>query len=396
MKRQKVIIAGGGIAGISAALAAVRNGAEVTLIEKQCVLGGLATAGLIAIYLPLCDGMGRQMCFGLCEELALLAASYQPEIIPKAWREKTDIREMAKIRYEFEYNPQMLALLADELLRKEGVHILYDTRICDVAMANEGDSSLQKTDSIDSNCRRKLKALIIENISGRQAIDGDAFVDATGDASLFYMAKVPTREFADGNRVAAWYYYVDKKGLHLKILGECDSTEVSRGNEAALDGARYTGLDVEANSQLISASRKMALEDIRKHREADAAYEPVTIATMMQVRMTRAFRGVYELSDKEQDVYFHDSIGMIGDWRKKDRRYEIPFRTLYARDVSNLIGAGRCISVDDGMWDITRVIPGCAITGEAAGLAASMTNDFAALDIRTLQNKLVENGQKIH
>ena len=48
-----VVVAGGGIAGISAALAAARNGAEVLLIEKQCILGGLATAGLVTIYLPL-------------------------------------------------------------------------------------------------------------------------------------------------------------------------------------------------------------------------------------------------------------------------------------------------------------------------------------------------------
>ena len=48
-----VFVAGGGIAGVSAALAAARNGASVILAEKQCILGGLATAGLVTIYLPL-------------------------------------------------------------------------------------------------------------------------------------------------------------------------------------------------------------------------------------------------------------------------------------------------------------------------------------------------------
>ena len=51
-----VLVAGGGIAGIAAALAAARSGADVILAEKQCVLGGLATSGLVTIYLPLCDG----------------------------------------------------------------------------------------------------------------------------------------------------------------------------------------------------------------------------------------------------------------------------------------------------------------------------------------------------
>ena len=68
-----VTVAGGGVAGIAAALAAARNGSKVLLIEKQCMLGGLATAGLVTIYLPLCDGMGRQMSYGICEELLRLS-----------------------------------------------------------------------------------------------------------------------------------------------------------------------------------------------------------------------------------------------------------------------------------------------------------------------------------
>ena len=62
-----VLVAGGGIAGISAALAAARTGAKVILVEKGCFLGGLATAGLVTIYLPLCDGMGHQVSFGIAE-----------------------------------------------------------------------------------------------------------------------------------------------------------------------------------------------------------------------------------------------------------------------------------------------------------------------------------------
>ena len=56
-----VLVCGGGFAGISAALAAARQGKKVILLEKQFVLGGLATAGLVTIYLPLCDGLGRQV-----------------------------------------------------------------------------------------------------------------------------------------------------------------------------------------------------------------------------------------------------------------------------------------------------------------------------------------------
>ena len=67
------VVAGGGIAGIAAAAAAARGGARVLLIEKQYMPGGLATAGLVTIFLPLCDGMGRQVTFGIAEELLRLS-----------------------------------------------------------------------------------------------------------------------------------------------------------------------------------------------------------------------------------------------------------------------------------------------------------------------------------
>lgn len=70
-----VVIAGGGIAGIAAAISAARCNKHVLLIERMYVLGGLATAGLVTIYLPLCDGKGHQVSFGLAEELLKLSIS---------------------------------------------------------------------------------------------------------------------------------------------------------------------------------------------------------------------------------------------------------------------------------------------------------------------------------
>ena len=58
--------------------------------------------------------------------------------------------------------------------------------------------------------------------------------------------------------------------------------------------------------------------------------------------------------------------------------------------------AGRCTSVTEAMWDIMRVIPCCSVTGEAAGVAAAMTDDFSTLDISLLQKKLQEKGVVIH
>ena len=87
---------------------------------------------------------------------------------------------------------------------------------------------------------------------------------------------------------------------------------------------------------------------------------------------------------------------MVSDWRRRGPVFEIPFRTLYSAKVKNLLTAGRCISVTDDMWDITRVIPDCAVTGEAAGTAAAMTDDLTTLSVTDLQNILRKNGVKIH
>ena len=71
-----VIVAGGGVAGIAAALAAARHGAKTLLLERMYMLGGLATSGLVTVYLPLCDGAGHQVSFGLAEELLRLCVSH--------------------------------------------------------------------------------------------------------------------------------------------------------------------------------------------------------------------------------------------------------------------------------------------------------------------------------
>ena len=83
-----VMVAGGGVAGIAAALASARSGASTILCEREYGLGGLATLGLITIYLPLCDGNGRQVSFGIAEELLKLSVKHGYQAMyPKAWLE---------------------------------------------------------------------------------------------------------------------------------------------------------------------------------------------------------------------------------------------------------------------------------------------------------------------
>ena len=116
-----VLVGGGGIAGIAAALAAAREGKRVILCEKTYMLGGLATAGLVTIYLPLCDGMGRQVSFGIAEELIKLSVKHGIEAKAEsylAWQNGSD-EDQKQHRYQVRFNAQLFAILAEQLLERE-------------------------------------------------------------------------------------------------------------------------------------------------------------------------------------------------------------------------------------------------------------------------------------
>lgn len=380
-----VLVCGGGFAGISAALAAARCKKHVILLEKGYMLGGLGTAGLVTIFLPLCDGMGNQVSFGIAEELLRLSISMGAEAnYPENWLDSDDksLRTSKDKRFEVQYNPQLFALLAEQLLIKEGVEILYGS----YAVAADTKESM-------------INAVIIENKSGRQAIEAASVVDASGDCDIAHFAGAPTEEFQQGNVLAAWYYSCGSEGYRLNLLGFCDVPEEQKTEEnkvTILNERRFQGLDGKELSEYIQLSHASTLNDIQKRRAGGIDVWPVTIATIPQIRMSRKIIGEYTLDDVEDHKHFEDSVGMVSDWRKRGPVYEVPFRSLYSKKIKNLITAGRCTSVTESMWDIMRVIPCCAVTGQAAGTAAAMTNDFSQLDVSQLQKRLVDSQVVLH
>ena len=224
-------------------------------------------------------------------------------------------------------------------------------------------------------------------------------VDATGDCDIAKFADAPTDTFNQGNILAAWYYSLGKNGYKLNMLGCADipdEEKTEKNKVKTLVNKRFTGLCGEELSQQTCLSHQTIYNDLLKKREEDEQIFQVTIATTPQVRMTRKLIGEYVLSDKEMHTYFEDSVGMISDWKKRGPVYEVPFGTLYSKTVKNLICAGRCTSVNETMWDIMRVIPCCAVTGQAAGVAAAMSDDFASLDVKKLQAELVADGVVLH
>jgi len=367
-----VVIVGSGMAGSAAAIAAARNGASVCLIEKENCPGGLATLGMVWIYLPLCDGYGHKLIGGLSEELLKVSIKYGPGKIPSIWIKSPDINEGTKKRYMAKFNPASFIISMEELILENNIEILYDSRFCDVVKDND-----------------KITAVIIENKSGRCAVKCRTIVDATGDGDVCHRSGEDTISL-DDNRLASWFYaYENKK---IKRYAQA----IFLYSKIGPDERTFSGDDYRDVTDFSILGRKMILKKITEMKKKDKSVYPVIMPTIPGLRMTRRLAGKHTLCGKDERKFFSDTIGMTGDWRKAGPIYCIPYRSLAAVKTKNLITAGRCISASDDGWDVTRVIGVCALTGEAAGTAAALSVkegiDLNRMDVGALQDKLREQN----
>ena len=378
--RCDVLVVGGGFAGIAAALSAARMGKKVILVEKSYYLGGLGTSGLVTIYLPLCDGMGRQVSFGIAEELLKLSIEVDcnGERGFATWIKNEGKKDENAPRYEVDFNPALFATSAEKALLAENVDILFGVALVSAVTENG-----------------KIKYAIVEGKSGRYAIEAKSYVDASGDADLADRAGAPTEKTGYGNVLSAWYYSYDRSGLTLHMTGDIDVIPGSVPAEKASQ-IRYSGLDDKEISAFMERSRDRIFQTVLERRKTDETHVPATIATSPQFRMTRRIAGERTFTKADDKRYFDDSLGLFSNWRERGPIYECPLSTLYSRNVKNLICAGRCQSADDAMWEISRVIPCCSVMGEAAGVVAALTDDIPAFDVTEAQKVLRERGIPLH
>lgn len=356
-----VIVVGGGLAGVAAAVAAARTGVSVCLLDKAFGLGGLATLGQVTVWLPLCDGYGRQVTSGLSEEmLKLSVADLERDNstarfigIPPAWRENSDLEERKRARYLTRFNPTAYMLALEKWLLDAGVELLYDTRLCEVQ--RDGD---------------KISHVIIENKGGRSALSCGTVIDATGDADVCFLAGEPT-ESLDGNVLAGWFYTLRENSLNLHAMTRPYSKDGSQSDKGA---PFFRGDDpAQITAQLIG-SRAMAQEKIAemRARNPEEDVQVFNVPTQPCFRMTRRLDAPFSMSESHKFQYFEDTVGLISDWRRAGPVYPIALRSLLAPGHRNLFAVGRCMGADTSVWDVTRCFPGCCMSGEAAGVTAAL------------------------
>ncbi len=375
-----VLVAGGGMAGVAAALAAVRLGARVCLIERYCALGGLATLGNVTVWLPLCDGMGNQVVAGLGEELLKLSVADLRQNhpasrftrVPSCWQPGGCPDERHQTRYRVEFNPATYMLALERKVVEAGIHLYYDTRVC--AVHKEG---------------QRISHVVVENKSGRTALGCRTVVDATGDADICVLAGEQTVSL-DTNVLAGWCYTLTHGELKLHKLSNRYSPRAERCNAVA---PFFRGDDATQVTDHIVQTRAKVRQLLDRLREQHPTDDPQLImpATMACFRMTRRIESDFTLGEQHMHQWFADTIGLTGDWRKRGPVYAIPLACLMGVATFNLLAAGRCISVDNTAWDALRAIPPCVVTGEAAGTAAALSACHTAGDVQALPYGLLRD-----
>ena len=383
MQHYDIVVCGGGIAGVAAALAAARSGKKVLLAEKQAILGGLGTSGLIYIYLPISDDNNRIVTSGISEELLRRCPEYGPFDMPEAWGgpEGADCGH-AGPRCLCCFSPAGYALTLEKMLREADVDLRLDTSV--IGAVCDGSNRLTEAEIFCASEREKISA--------------DCFVDASGGAYLLHMAGA--RVIPGENRVTPWvmemndqprsrYYFTGNVGIYPSKDALSDTEK----------RVAFTAADMQKFLKRQYEIIRTTYDTIPAERKKGCY--PLYLPGMAQVRKIACIEGMAEIAEGFAGVPVKDSVGVAADWRSMAPSWETPYGALVPKKVRGALAAGRFINTPGtDAWEVFRVIPAAAMTGEVAGTAAAMSVsrgiDPADLPVADLQNELVKNGNILH
>ena len=437
-----VLVAGGGPAGFGAACAASRQGASTLLIERNAVLGGTSTVGIMNTWNVPPDhmtGIAREVALRLIADGAAVAGPTVP------------------------FDVEALKELEMELLLQAGARVLTYTSVIEPLM-------------IDGVVRGAL----IENKSGLQSVLAKTVVDATGDADIAARAGavvVKGRE-SDGKmrpvsvefrlggvdipRAVAYcreypeqftrdpnFHILDVEGGLVRISGYFDLVREARARgelKGDINYIRFEGVQVGRGIVTVNNSRVYGVDgtdgwevtraEIEARRQNRLLFQfirrnipgcencyVVDTAENLGVRETRRIRGAHILIEDDilAERTYPDSVARLWrhngpgrDWHSPDggegspdnltyrtltttlNWYEIPFGVFVPNGAEGVIVAGRTLSQNHAadMW--TRGQYACMVTGQIAGTAASlccrMGTSLRGVSVGQLQRALVEQG----
>lgn len=411
-----VVVVGGGPAGVAAAVAAARNGASVTLLERYAYLGGMASGGMVLVLDDMTNGDTitvtgiAQEYINRLERLGL--AVYPPPDERRLGQEfwdrwarwgAMDFHQQGRIKpivYAVAFDPDGWKRVSNELVVESGINLRLH-------------SWFSSTIVVEGH----IRGVVCETKAGRQAIMGDVVIDATGDADVVLGSGAPYREssyimttvfrlggvdFEAADRFDH-EHHAEAEAIHRRarqILGGawamwwlktplpgivwCNAPHMT-----GLNGTRVEDLthaDIEGRTRIAPL-----VEFVRANLPGFERCYVVDVAPQVGVRQTRLLDGEYVVTkeDIHDRRHFHDSVA-------RGRDYYTPYRALLPRGIDQLLVAGRHYSAEPTAQRISREIPPCMAMGEATGTAAAMALSAGVrvrdVDVRALQLQLRAQG----
>ncbi|HUV06720.1 MAG TPA: FAD-dependent oxidoreductase [Spirochaetia bacterium] len=413
-----LVVAGGGPAGVSAAISAGRLGARVLLAEATGCLGGMGTSGLVTAFDPMSNGE-RPLVGGVIREMVETLyerGQLPPQVTPEYWRKN--------YMCWTPFHPEALKLLLDELVLGAGVEIRYFSRVIDAEVQE-----------------RTVRGVVLSQVDGYRYVAAKSFIDATGDAILSDLCGVSYREagrdtpqimpatltalcanvdwkvFGKGYKREDWGGSdPDRPKPHYAVIDKAIAdghfTQPDRhvpglwqisGTLGYMNAGHVFGLNSVNGKSLTDGmilGRKLAREYVdfyRKYVPGCERIEQVATGQLMGVRESRRIVGEYELvfDDYISRRQFPDQIGVFNkfvdihvydcsdeEWERFQNEkkvsgrlgpgecFGIPYGILVPKGWKNLWVAGRCASSDVKVHGAIRVMPSAGMMGEAAGAAA--------------------------
>jgi hypothetical protein len=413
-----VVVVGGGPAGQAAALAAARNGAKVTLLERYNHLGGLASGGMVLVLDDMWDSHQQEIsvrgiCLEMIERMAAIGLAEYPKQrdwgqLPESvrrWKRwgTFDFHSKEKphpICFAAAFDPDGWKRTSLEMVQQAGIELRLH-------------SWFSRTLVEDG----QVKGVVCETKSGREAILGKVVIDTSGDLDVAASAGAPhvsgayivTTVFRLGGvdtdeaerfdfEEPQAFQALDREVKHM-LGGAWDSWWLKTPlpgvvwcncpHMAGLDGLKVADL-TRAEIQGRNTIHKV-VDFVRAKLPGFQNCYMVDMAPQTGIRQTRLLEGEYVMTkeDVAQRTRFEDSVA-------RGRDYYYPLRTLLPRSVENLLVAGRHYSATSAAQKISREIPPCMAMGEAVGVAAALALDAGVpvrnVDIGKLQRTLRAQG----
>jgi len=370
-----VVVAGAGMAGFGAACGAARAGAKTLLVERLSVLGGLGSAGGVGNF---CYGGEQLVGHGAVFDqvwngLVALGAAGEDNGWTSHYNEKL-------LRGGRSFDHAALPLVLQRIARTCGVELLLDTDLVG-AQVQEG----------------RVTQALVHNASLLQGVGGRVFIDGTGDGLLAQHAGARTlplddAEHPDMIKPSLMIFLRKTDEPQEQIVPEGDAADWTPNYSVWREPRGRIGLKLKmydsdfdtgsgAGVSAAEAAHRAIIPAAVRHfqQHHDASYVFDFSSPLFGTREGRRIEGDYVLTieDARAGCRFDDSVAYATYTVDTHRMgeivppYQIPYRSLLARGLENLLVAGRCLSADRLAMSSARIMPTCCLMGEAAGIAAA-------------------------